>query len=232
MKKKRIVQALLAVALIVILSIWGFQNPFKKNTVEESKWWLEFEKEAIQLGNGLEIVEVGSYSGQFVEDGSDEAVENIMSITLKNSSDKDLQYAVVNLNVEQEVASFAVTNLKAGAEAILLEQNRMGATDEEVQVASVDKVVFYEKAQTLKEEQFKISGQKQIVNIENVSGEAIEGDVYIYYKNVQDDAYLGGITYRVRISDGFAVGEIKQVSTSHYMPKKCEIVLVDIVQQM
>jgi len=148
MKKKRIVQALLAVALLVILSIWGFENPFRKNTVEESKWWLEFE-------------------------------EDVMSIVLKNDSDKDLQYAVVKLDYGQEVASFAVTNLKAGAKAIVLEQDRMAAKDD----------------------QLRISGQKQTLNVKNISG-------------------------------GFAIDEIKQIPTSHYIPKKCEIVLVDIVEQM
>lgn len=232
MKKKRIVQALLAVALIVILSIWGFENPFRKNTVEESKWWLEFEEDEISLGHGLTICKVGSYSGAFVEDGSDASVEDVMSIVLKNDSDKDLQYAVVKLGYGQEVASFAVTNLKAGAKAVVLEQNRMSAKDEGAQITSVENVVFYEEAQTVKDDQFRISGQKQTLNVKNISGEPILGDVYVYYKNVQDEAYLGGITYRVRISGGFAVDEIKQVSTSHYMPEKCEIVLVDIVQQM
>ena len=48
-------------------------------------------------------------------------------------------------------------------------------------------------------------------------------DKEVYYKNVEDDIYHGGITYRVKFSGGIKAGEIKQIQSKHYSSKNSEI---------
>lgn len=180
----------------------------------------------IDLGSGLEISSVGSYTGLYMEDGSDEAVERVMMVILTNRSEKDLQYAQITLNYESAVCEFTVTNLPAGASAVLLEQNRQDLPKGVPVSADVSKVVFFEETMSVHEDIFKISGMDGTLNIKNISETNIPGDIYVYYKYTANELYYGGITFRVKIEGGLSAGEIRQGMTAHYDPDGCTIVAV------
>ena len=54
--------------------------------------------------------------------------------------------------------------------------------------------------------------------------------IYVYYKYKADDLYFGGITFRVRVEDGLAPGEICQVPSGHFDPDSCEVVNVTVYE--
>lgn len=66
------------------------------------------------------------------------------------------------------------------------------------------------------------------INVTNISGEDIAGEVSIYYKNAAADLYYGGITYRVRIEGGIRANEIKQIMASHFDDTGSKILFVTI----
>ena len=55
-----------------------------------------------------------------------------------------------------------------------------------------------------------------VLNLQNISGAALDSDVYLCYKNYRDGLFWGGIAYRAAFSGGFAADETRQSLQSHY----------------
>ncbi len=185
-------------------------------------------KEPISISDGLTIISTDEYNGPYFEDGTDEDVTGIQMIVLENTSKEDLQYAEIIVEYENTVAEYAVTNLPAGEKALILEKNRMKFTDKEIENVSIKNIVFLEKM-LLYEDLFEIKGLEGVVNIRNISDIDINGDIYVYYKNVENSLYLGGITYRIKVEQGLKAGEIRQLIANHYN-NSSEIVMVSYVE--
>lgn len=183
----------------------------------------------LTLDRGMEIVDIGWYTGEYLEDGSNESVENILMILLENNGDEDIQYAEITLQVNGETAQFVVTTLPAGEQMILLEQNRMpfvaGASYTD---PVANNVAVFKSDMDTKSGQLKIQGLNGAVNVTNISGQDIEGDIVIYYKNVYGGTMYGGITYRITISGGLKAGQVRQVMTKHFVTDVSRIMFVTI----
>ena len=191
----------------------------------------ETEKPAAQfpmvLQDGLQINSVNKYAGVYMEDGSDDIVTGILMIELENTSDQDLHLAQIRLYYADVTAEFQVTNLPAHAKVVLLEINRMAYIAEMPESAEAVNVAFVE-AFSMYEDKLEITALSGVINVRNISGEDIDQDIYIYYKNTAGDLYYGGITYRVRIEGGLKKDEIRQLMASHFDDKTCQLLMVTI----
>lgn len=181
---------------------------------------------SIDLGEGLVCTDVDSYTGLFMEDGSDEPVSDVMRLVVKNTADQDLQYAEIGLVYGEEVREFSVTNLGSGASCVLLEKNRQSLVNDDVSDVYVEHVVFFSESMDLMEGQFEITGQDGFLNVKNISGHDVSGDVVVYYKYAVDGVYYGGITFRVRVSGGLKDGEIRQVPAVHFDKESSVLTMV------
>ena len=123
-------------------------------------------------------------------------------------------------------ASFEVTNLPAGKSVVLLEKNRQKLPEQEYQSIEIKNVLFFDEPMSLEADRLKIEGGTGYLDVTNISSKAINGTIYIYYKNCADDLYYGGITYRAKIEDGIQAGETARVMTMHYSPENCSILMV------
>lgn len=226
---------LLAVTLLRILSLTGMQSAADipseatSETARSATQPIRIQvpgEVSIDLGRGLRITDVGSYTGVYMEDGSDDIVSDILMIVVKNESDEALQYAGITLTTGERTAEFAVSTLPAGESALLLEQSRQQYAAEEDYAAQAHEVVFFDAPLSLCEDQVELEALEGAINVTNVSGQDIEGDVVVYYKNRSADLYYGGITYRARIQGGLAAGEIKQIMTDHFSAAGCEVLFV------
>lgn len=184
-------------------------------------------KDIFSLDCGLEITDLAAYAGIYMEDGSDEIVSNVMMMVLKNTTQKDLQLAQIVLAFSDFSAEFEVTNLPAGASIVLLEKNRHEMVDEAPSDVAAYNVVFFQDPMIQMDDRLEITGLNGALNVKNVSGEDIDGDIYIYYKNSATDLFYGGITYRVKI-EGLNAGEIKQATAGHYHKNSCTILMVTV----
>lgn len=158
--------------------------------------------------SGLDILAAGSYSGSFFEDGSDEAVEDIAAIVIRNTGAQTVEYGEVNAGTFH----FVFTGLPVNAVMLVLESDRgayseMSGAQVAARVNAADVREDYDEA-------FEIYLGDGVINIRNISGTSFSEDVFVYYKNIQDGVLLGGITYRVRF-DGVADGAIAQSIQSH-----------------
>ena len=95
------------------------------------------------------------------------------------------------------------------------------------QVTIKNVAVFPQEPETW-EDRLKIQALDGALNVTNISGKDITGDVVIYYKNASSDILYGGITYRVTIKGGIKAGEIKQVPAAHYTAKGSRVMWIAV----
>jgi hypothetical protein len=182
----------------------------------------------LTVAEGVTIESIAKYTGIYMEDGTDEVVSGVMMLILNNDSDKDLQYAEITLTYEDGTkAEFTVTNLPDGQKVVLLEKNRLQYRTDKPKTAEAKNTVFVD-AFTMHIDTIQISGLQGMLNVKNISGKDISGDIYVYYKNSATDLLYGGITYRSKVSGGLKAGEIRQITAGHYNPKSSSIVMVTI----
>ena len=81
---------------------------------------------------------------------------------------------------------------------------------------------------SLQEDKLQLQVLDGALNVVNISGADIEGDIVIYYKNAASDLLYGGITYRVRIEGGMKADEIKQIMASHFSDSGSRIMFVTV----
>ncbi len=188
---------------------------------------LPTEPQGLDVGDGILVEEVLSYSGIFLEDRTDEVVENVLAIRVKNTGDKYVQTMDIVLSDGETQARFSLSTLFPGETIIVPEQGRMafdGAP--EFTAATAEAVALFDTDPGMCEDRLQVQCLSGVMNITNISGEDIPGDIFIYYKNYADGVYYGGITYRVRISGGMKAGEIRQGSAAHFDPDTSRVVFV------
>jgi hypothetical protein len=228
-KKKKQIGGIILVTICVvgILVFCLYQNNSKNNEQEKIPVQLDEVKEtSINLGYGMMIKEVGKYTGAFMEDGSDEMVSDVLMLTVKNEGDETIQYAEIALPIGEKEAKFSLSTLTPGSTMLLLEQNRMNYVDGEYNTAVAKNVVLFSEPLSLCEDKLKIQALEGVINVSNISGHNINGDIIIYYKNIVEDIFYGGITYRVRIEGGLKKNEIRQLVANHFSESGSKIMFV------
>lgn len=187
----------------------------------------------VNLGYGIYVTDIGSYTGMYMEDGTDEILSGILMLVVKNEGDQDIQYGEITLDVGDQQGKFTLTTLPAGQSMVLLEQNRM-AYDKTVDYTSLipmaDNVAYFTEPLSCHEDKLKINIQDGAINVTNISEEDIPGNIAVYYKNAASDIFYGGITYRISIEGGLKAGEIRQTMTNHASDTGSRIVFVTISQ--
>ncbi|MEF2878441.1 MAG: hypothetical protein U0N90_08500 [Blautia sp.] len=220
LKKKKYMAAAAAAAVLiaVIVIVWVVIGK-KDNEAEEYR---------CNLGNGIYILSAGTYTGEFVEDGSDRAVENVWKLQVINTSDKDVQFLKIKAQAEDEEGVFEITTLTAGGTVEVLEASGAIYPEEEADAEyQAENLVFFQEELSLQKEHLQISAQDYWIRVENTGSQAIEGDIYVYYKNAKEDVFQGGITYRARLQGGLNPGEARELEVSHYRADTSKIMYVD-----
>ena len=183
--------------------------------------------DGIDLGHGLVITDVGSYSGKFMEDGSDEQVNDVLMIVVYNYGVEAIQYAEIGLTVGDQTANFVMSTLPVGERMMILESGRMAYdADAACTAARAQSVAKFTTPMSLCEDHLQIQTLDGVVNVTNISDSDIDGDIFIYYKNSAADVYYGGITYRMRLEGGMKAGEIRQLMASHFSEAGSTIMFV------
>ena len=95
-------------------------------------------------------------------------------------------------------------------------QNRQEYREGTDYTAELKSLALFDTPPSLHQDALAFQVLDGAVNISNISGADLTGDVVIYYKNFSQDLLYGGITYRVRIQGGMAAGEIRQIMAKHF----------------
>ena len=173
---------------------------------------------------GMTIKYIGQYTGSFVEDGSDKSVSNVLSIVVKNTSGKDLQYGEIKLKAGSKTATFKLTNIPSGKSVLALETSGMKYSSGTNYTYA--EATYAQTNMSMNSSKVSLSTADSKVTIKNISGKDL-GTVYVYYKNLdKSGAYLGGITYRVKF-ENVKSGDTLTQSTKHFSKSNSKIIMVD-----
>ena len=236
-KKLLVAIAAIVVAAVLVILLWDpfsdmlgtVTGDFKPETTDPPIKIEDLKDTESEEYKGLQVVQTGSYSGIFVEDGSNDAVNKILMIVVKNTGTQTVQYAEITLTDGDTVARFTLSTLPPGESALLMEKNRMSYEDGgSLTQIKFSNVALFKQEPNLSEDLVKVQALNGILNVTNISGQDITGNVVIYYKNASSDMLYGGITYRATISGGIKAGEVKQIVASHFSKDGSRIMWITV----
>ena len=163
----------------------------------------------------ITIQRINGYSGIFIEDGSDKEVKNVAAIEVKNTSNKPLEFAQIQLYNGSKKLVFDVSTLPANSSAVVMEKNKASFNSSKGYVNSL------EKASSIKCKKVKNNG----IEVTNTSSKNIPC-VRVFYKYKSSEGYyVGGITYTAKVED-LKAGASQTIYPSHFASDGGEIMMV------
>lgn len=222
MKRKVIIISIITVAVILIASALCVAIFYADKQTQS-----DAENIPYYLHPGYEVISVGTYSGEFVEDGSDRTVNNVCMITVKNNTSDNIKLLEIQaVDTEGEVYDFVITTLLINSQVTVLEKNAKTADSNIVfEEFTVIRSVEFTENVSVHSEKFEITAMDSVFNIRNISAENYENPVYVYYKNKSEKGYFGGITYRAKVNS-LKSGELMQIPASHFDIDNSEVLFV------
>ena len=181
-------------------------------------------------GTPIIIEGIGQYTGPFVEDGNDEPEANVLAIVVRNGSDADVEYAEVHFSTgDGSEAVFHISTLPAGSGAVVLEQNKREYNAEET-LTFADKLYAQAEEMSLMEDDVRVTAEDEALTFENLTDQSL-GTVYVRYKNkLNDNYYLGGITYSCKFENVGAGDEITE-QTKHFTVDGSTVLMVKAIEE-
>lgn len=164
------------------------------------------------------------YSGAYVEDGSDEPVENVAALLIRNGSSQYLDLAQLTYDLDGREAIFTVTGLPSGASAWVLEENRLTA-DADTKFTHKNTLTSFRNDAVNDLEDLELAFNGTMLKATNTSDQPLQ-NVTVYYKTLHEDGnFLGGITYMTTFGD-LEPGQSAEKIAGHFQPDKTQIVRI------
>lgn len=181
----------------------------------------------VDLGNGLRLVRMSSVAGVFPEDGKDDFLPEIFCATIQNTTDRTLSIGRVELTINRESYIFEITSIPPGASVHAYEMRRKPAPATVTEFRGECLFAAYrEEEPTADPARLEIKVEDGGIRVKNLTEESIEGPVYVYYKSVQNDIFVGGITYRVKLT-GLSAGDEVLLRAGHATAEYTRIMYVE-----
>ena len=172
----------------------------------------------------ITIQRINGYSGIFIEDGSDKEVKNVAAIEVKNTSNKPLEFAQIQLYNGSKKLVFDVSTLPANSSAVVMEKNKASFNSSKGVTyggTTAGYVNSLEKASSVKCKKVKNNG----IEVTNTSSKNIPC-VRVFYKYKSSEGYyVGGITYTAKVED-LKAGASQTIYPSHFASGGGEIMMV------
>ena len=184
-----------------------------------------------KLNDKFSVLCVGKYTGAYVEDGTDEPVTDVLAIVVKNISDGLVEYGEITLDCSGTTATFDLTGLPASSCVLVMAKDR-AAYQEGMELADLSCAQYAEPSSIVMDfgNDFTVYPSDGVINVENISDKDFQTDVSLFYKNFEYGLFIGGITYRVRFSDGFKAGDVLQSMQKHYSTETSAIMYMSYEQ--
>lgn len=166
-----------------------------------------------------------AYDGAYLEDGSEEAVEDIAALVLENTGTTGIEYAQIALVQNGRELTFDATYIPPKSTILLLEENKQPYSDAPVTACRCRTVIpgAFDRAQRTVE--VKETGMCTL-EVTNLTQQEMDC-VRIFYKHHEgeNDLYVGGITYSTVIPD-LKPGETRSITPYRYASGYAQIVAV------
>jgi hypothetical protein len=205
--------------VVLLLVLIGFAD--RGNDTEDNT---ENITQSTQTKNTIICDNFSSFSGQYVEDGSDIPVKKVAAMLVTNKTKEFLDLATIEYEINGKAATFVVTGLPPGKSAWVMEKNRMTITSG-ADFKYIDKTTAFKSGVVKATDKITLSAEGNMLTAVNNTDEKLEG-VFVYYKTLHTDGnYFGGTTYMTTFGD-LEPGEKKTELAGHYDKDKTEIVRI------
>lgn len=181
--------------------------------------------EETQIASGdITCDEFAIFSGQFVEDGRDELVENVAAILITNQSDRFLNFAVLSYDIDGETGLFVVTGLPAGESAWVMEITELNVNHDAV-FTYLDCMSSFRDSVISHSDEVTITSDGNMLIATNNTDKTL-ASVFVYYKTRHTDGnFFGGITYAVEFGT-LEPGASAEKLAGHYEEGTTEIIRI------
>lgn len=144
----------------------------------------------------LSVDKIAKFSGIFIEDGSDEPIEDVAALLVTNRSERYLDIATIGYLIDGKKATFIVTGLPPGTSCWVMEYTGITVTEGADFQYEGSNTSFRDDVLTATED-VTIRSDGDRLYATNETDRTLE-NVFIYYKTLHTDgSYFGGITYMV-----------------------------------
>lgn len=156
----------------------------------------------------------------------DEEYENL-AVVVENVSDEDIEYAVLSVKVKEETLTFNVSALLSGTRAVLLCNEAVDYSSDEVYTGwQIKDKITYKTPPVMNDNVFEVVVLQGSISIKNISDKDIESDIYIYYKDKNGDVLNGSVTYRTHVS-GLKAGAQTFIKAEEFNNDNCQVIFTD-----
>ncbi len=168
----------------------------------------------VTVDSWLKIIEIDEYYGR-------------LAVVAENVSEEDVEYALLTVKTQNGTLTFNVSALLKGTKAVLLCNEPVGVDPNEVYTAwqTENKVVF-DNPPVMNSDKLEIRVTNGSISLKNISGEDIESDIYIYYKDKKDNLLNGSVTYKTRVN-GIKADSQTFVKAPELDENNCQIIFTD-----
>lgn len=181
----------------------------------------------VDMPGGIQLARLYTATGYFPEDGSDEKVEDVLVAAFTNTTDQTLEYMTATLTVNGKEYAFKLTTIPPKKSVYVFND---AAEQAPAQVTALDAAVgyqtFFAETPSVKADTLSFTCQTGTIVAKNISDKDIKSDIFVYYKSTAEGGYLGGITYRFRITGGLKAGESFNAYAPHAYAHMTEIMFV------
>ena len=188
---------------------------------------------------GLELISAENISAIYAEDGSNEQLDSVLAISVKNTGDKMIDMANLTLTDRKsgEEYCFSLTHLPAGKTARVMELDKKSAPEE-----SLDKLVLGGKVEnelslpgvrTEPGAVLKVTAAGDGVKVTNVSGAPVlEAMIFYKYYDSEENVYIGGKTGALKLSTPLQPGESADIPNASMAEFSIQVLFVCVVSEV
>ena len=199
----------LAVALVKHFSGGGSQGDSTTAAYENAQL-------GVTVDSWLKIIEIDEYYGR-------------LAVVAENISDEDVEYAVLSVKTKSSTLTFNVSALLSGTKAVLLCNENVGSNPGEVYTAwQINDKVLFENPPVMNDDKIEVFLTDGSISVKNISGEDIQSDIYIYYKDKKEDLVNGSVTYKTRVK-ALKAGAKTFVKAQELNEDNCLIIFTEIL---
>lgn len=176
-----------------------------------------------EYGVSISKVEDG-YTGQFVEDGSDESVKNILALRITNNGTQDIQYGEYVFSIDDTVVTFKFSSLPVGQSCVVLEAGKHKYKEEENLNLVTRVVAQTEELPFARDQILIVDNSDDTITIMNLTDKELPS-VRAFYKTFDEEnnTFVGGITYTAK-AESIPAGGGVTVAPAHYHSGKSVVV--------
>ena len=207
MKKTFII---LGVIVFLVISIFAVTHFIEKNQPNK----MDDFKTEINVDNWLKITKIFEYDGK-------------LALIAENVSDTDVEYALLTVKEGDASYTFNISVMLRGVKLMLICNEDVGYNPDKVYTGwKIDNIINFEKELVMNEDKYEIQIMDGSISVKNVSGEDITSDIFIYYKETNEDLLNGSITHRIRIA-GLKADAQTYVKSNNVDKDNCQIIFTE-----